>query len=468
MLRVHRLTSNRADYYLSDLAQELPAHPTAQPRQGMWVGRAAEGLGLRGALDPDQFRAVLEGRHPQNGRPMRSDRATILGYDLTFSAPKSASVLYALGGEEVARHVVAAHAEAIGGAVAYMESHAITATRRAGERRDVIPTTGVVAASFTHGVNRNLDPHLHSHIVTANLVHGADGRWSACDQRGILAHRDAASAVYDAHLRAGITARLGVGWTQAPLTRAEVSGISPFLLGEFSSRSADIRRHMAEVGAHSARGHHIAWAVTRPPKQADLDFGELSAHWQRRALAHGIEPAEISAARGHRVPEHPSFDEHNFASTLSVSPDGGARRRDVVAAFGAAARDGLPASTLETVSDLWVPTTPHAVVGVSEDVHQRRQMVPGAHLLRTLGPRPVDAADHAVWRDAARCIDDYRQRWGVTRASDTLGIEATPGGLATLPTKRLIDHLRTRDHVESARLQMGRREPPVMELGRGR
>jgi conjugative relaxase-like TrwC/TraI family protein len=468
MLGVHRLTSNRADYYLSDLAQELPLPLAPEQGRGVWIGQAAEGLHLRGAVDPTQFRAVLEGRHPDVGRRLRSDRATVLGFDLTFSAPKSASILFALGGEEVARQVMAAHTQAVGGAVAYMEAHGVSANRRLGEHREVVPTTGMVAASFTHGVNRNLDPHLHSHIVLANLVHGQDGRWSACDWRGIAAHREAADAVYGSEMRAGLTARFGVHWTQAPQARAEVSGISPLLLGEFSSRSADIRRHMSEVGAHSAWGNHIAWAVTRPPKQNGLRFTELSAQWERRSLAVGVERSELAGVFGPRRHERQSFNEHQFASVLSTTPDGGARRRNVTAAFGVAARDGASAHVLEQLTDLWVPLPRHSQVGVSESVHQRRAVVPAGYLLRTLGPRPVDPADHMVWRDAARCIVDYRQRWGVTRSSDALGVEATSSGLSSLATTRLVDHLRTVQYVETARARLGQREPPVMALDRGR
>jgi conjugative relaxase-like TrwC/TraI family protein len=462
MLGIHRLTSNRANYYLSDLAQELPV---PLQRQGVWIGQAALGLGLDGPLDSLQFRNVLEGRHPDSGRQMRSNRATVLGYDLTFSAPKSASVLFALSGDEVAHHIMAAHADAVSGAVTYMEAHGISATRRAGSQREVVPTSGVVAGWFTHGVSRNLDPHLHSHVVMANMVHGDDGRWSACDQRGISAHRDAASAVYDAHLRVGMTARLGVHWTQAPLARAEVKGVSPLLLGEFSSRSADIRRHMAEMGTHSARSNRIAWAMTRTSKEDGIRWEGLTETWGQRARALGVATSELTDVLGQRA-EAQSFNEHHFAAVLSVAPDGGARRRDVIAAFGAAARNGAPADVLENLTDMWVPPTNR--VGVSENVLQRRHVVPGSYLLRPLGPRPVDPGAHSVWRAAAREIDDYRQRWHVTKASDTFGIGDGSGGLAGLSNRRLVDHLHTTHHVETARAQMGRREPQTMELDRGR
>ena len=210
MLGIHGVRRGGADYYLSDLAPELPVSNLP-----LWAGRAAQGMGLEGRLDPDTLCHLLEGRLPRTGQPIGSSRVQVAAFDLTFSAPKSVSVLYALGGPETARQVVAGHVDAVAGALSYLEVHGVTARRRSGEDRVVLPTSGAAAGLFTHGVNRNGDPHLHSHVVMANLVHGVDGRWSACDWRGLDAHRRAASAVYEAHLRSALTsARSGsVGGT---------------------------------------------------------------------------------------------------------------------------------------------------------------------------------------------------------------------------------------------------------------
>ena len=122
-----------AAYYLSDLAQELPL-PRHREDGGpaAWAGRAAQGLGLHGAIDPEHLRAVLDGRHPTSGHRLRSERATVLGFDLTFSAPKSVSVVFALGGEDAARQVVRAHREGVQGALDYIESHALSRAARLG------------------------------------------------------------------------------------------------------------------------------------------------------------------------------------------------------------------------------------------------------------------------------------------------------------------------------------------------
>ncbi len=288
MLGIHRIGAARADYYLGDLAAELPV-----PGAGRWAGGAAAGLGLEGPLDPERFRLVLESRHPWTGRPMGSGRAQVAGVDLTFTAPKSASVLYALGGPEVAACAAEAHRDAVSGAVAYLERHAVGAARSESGERIVIPTSGMVAGVFTHAVNRNHDPHLHSHVVMANLVHGGDGRWGACDRRGLDAHRAAAGAVYAAHLRSGLRSALGVSWTRPMAGSAEVDGVESALRGEFSSRSADIRRHVAEMGSRTARGRRVAWAATRPAKLDSPPFPELAAEWAAEGAGVGCGSVEV-------------------------------------------------------------------------------------------------------------------------------------------------------------------------------
>jgi conjugative relaxase-like TrwC/TraI family protein len=470
VLGIHRLTVKGADYYLSDLARELPVTPR-EDGPALWVGRAAAGLGLQGPIEAEHLRAVLDGRHPTSGARLRSDRATVLGFDLTFSAPKSVSVAFALGGEEAAAAVLAAHRSGVQGALEYVESHALTAQRGSGEQREIVPTTGLVAASFTHGVNRNLDPHLHTHVVVANMVHGLDSRWSACDHRGISAHRGAASAVYESHVRAELSRRIGVQWVDAPGLRTEIRGVSPLLLGEFSSRSADIRRHMAAWGSHSARGARVAWAATRPEKQSGLSFAALATEWGERARSVGVAPAEMRAllASPQRANASASINEHRFGAVLSLAPDGAARRRDIVAAFGTGALEGADAPSIERLTDLWTPARSVRVqVGVAEDIRPLRSVVPGGHLLAALGPRPIDPADHETWRDAAQSIDQYRHRWDVRERSDVLGVGALPSGISSLPTDRLVDHLRVTRHIEVARQQLGRRDPFAHEMDRGR
>ena len=459
MLGIHGVGRAGADYYLSDPARELPA-----PMPGRWTGGAAAALGLEGELRPGDFRRVLQGRHPQTGQPMGSGRTSTAAFDLTFSAPKSVSVLFALGGEEAARCLADTHAAAVAGALRYLEQHGVTAGRRSGLERIVVPTTGMIAGQFTHGVNRNGDPHLHSHVVMANLVHGVDGRWSACDRRGIEAHGRAASGVYAAHLRAGLTSSLGVRWDGAPGRPPEIVGVAPELLGEFSSRAADIRRRMHEVGAHSARAGRVAWVATRPAVKPGTPYAELAPEWRRRARAAGWATG-LGLAPARPPPSPRLLDEHHFAGVISLTPHGGARRRDVVVAFAAAARQGIEAAPLGNLVDHWAPT---ASVGVAEPLLRRRDVVPANHLLRALGPRPLDPAGHALWAGAARVLDAYRDRWGQDRTTATLGVAGSTAGRSALPPARLADHSRTARHLETVRSRLRLGEPAEVDLGLGR
>ena len=407
MLGVHRLTTKGAEYYLADLAQELPL-PRTREEGGLaaWSGRAAEGLGLRGAIDPEQLRAVLGGRHPTSGpsAAIGASHRSRVRPDLQRAEVGQRGVRARWrGGGSPGRGARTARACR---APCYLESHALSARRGSGEQREIVPTTGLVAASFTHGVNRNLDPHLHTHVVMANLVHGLDGQWGTCDHRGLSAHRAAAAAVYEAHLRVELSRRLGVRWVDAPGLRAEVDGVSPLLRGEFSSRSADIRRHMAEQGAHSARGARVAWAATRPEKRAGLDFGELSSQWERRARSFGTPRAEMAAVFGRRPARAPgrAVDEHRFGAVLSLAPDGAARRRDVVAAFATAAVDGADERGLDQLDaalDAGVVRSRPGRCGrgpshIAQSWSRARICSPRS------GHDRVNPVDHEVWRDAAR------------------------------------------------------------------
>jgi hypothetical protein len=130
-----------------------------------------------------------------------------------------------------------------------------------------------------------------------------------------------------------------------------------------------------------------------------------------------------------------------------------------VVAFGAGTAQGAEASSVEGLADAWAP---ESGVGVAERLHTRAAVVPGNHLQRTLGPRPVEQAPHGVWMEAAQAIEGYRARWGVDRSS-TEPLGASP--LARLPPERVADHLRTTRRIDEARMRLGWREPRQAEIG---
>ena len=201
MLSIGALASaaQGASYYERDgyYAKDDPEHRAASA----WVGKGAEELGLKGPVDPDTFRAILEGKVP-DGSDTRLGRrgkdGEILhrpGRDLTFSAPKSVSIAALVGGDD---RIVEAHDRAVAATLAWVE-------KNAAETRMKDPETGrmgrvggqkIVAATFRHDTSRNLDPQLHSHSVIANMVQGEDGKWRSMANEGLYARQKLIGMLY--------------------------------------------------------------------------------------------------------------------------------------------------------------------------------------------------------------------------------------------------------------------------------
>ncbi len=478
MLHVHRVADRTGSYYLTDLAGELGVDVERRRggagdpgRDGRWVGTAAARADLRGRVAPGVFAALVGGRHPTSGLTLPVRRTSVAAYDLTFSAPKSVSILFALGGPEMAEAVVGAHRAAVEVSIGYVERRAVAARRGGDGRRNVVPARGLAAAAFDHGVSRTLEPHLHTHVVLTNAAHGADGRWSAIDGRGLFAHRAAAGSLYDAHLRVALSTVVGVRWARRPDGRYEVAGVDPALRGEFSTRQADILSHVAArpgPSARSGRARRVAWAVTRPAKVPDLDRDTLVEGWRARAAGTGVVADLAAEVTGRCGPPDRWLDEHRYASLLAVSPHAAATRRDVVRAWAESARQGAAGSDVERSAD-WVLGSPPQGVGVGEPLRTLAEVTVPAHLTRALGPRPLGASQQGVWGDAARAIDGYRRRWGVTDRRAALGEEME--GPVRLPVRRLAEHVRVARQIEEARAALGHEreraaEPPLRGIGR--
>lgn len=457
MLRVARLTDPEGRYFDADLGS------------GRWAGAGAEELGLAGRTDAGSFRAVLSGRDPRTGRPLRANAVRVTAFDLTFAAPKSVSVLTALGGPRTASAVLDAHRASVDGALSYLAAHALTVRVGTGEERRVVPAGGLVAAQFEHATSRALDPHLHSHVVVANLGAPANGRCRAIDGRGLYAHARAAGALYDAHLRDRIGSELGLAWTARTSGAYELAAVDPTAIGIFSARRAEIREHLFDHGTPTAgassRARRVAWASTRDAKSVPEPDG-LGIGWRRRAASFGIDgalghgrdqPDEPRLRWGHRAADGVPWerlDEHRFAASLFERERSGVARRDVVAAWAAALQDGAPAVHVDACVASLAPWGRGA--GVAEARRAVTDVAARGWELSALGPRPSDPDALDAWSAAAAALDRYRSRWGVSDPSEALGARGTPVELSSMPARRLADHLATSRALADARRRLGR------------
>lgn len=359
MLRVAKRGVGGAGYYLAVAA----GSGTGIEPAGRWAGAAAAGLGLTGPVDGDALDVVLAGRHPASGAVLSPShgRVQVAAFDLTFCAPKSVSLLHALGDEDVRRAVQAGHDEAVDTALAYVQDRAAAVRGERSAPRVPAPVAGLVAAGFVHRVSRALDPHLHTHVLVANLGAGPDGRWRALDGRGLYAHRAAADVLYHAQLRSTLTARLGVAWEPARRGRADVAGIGMEARTAFSQRAAAIAADLARTGRHGPAAEALAGHRTRPDRRLDVGADELRDGWRRRAASLGLGPrafaraldrsARMPAGRGGgRPPDDVDRTARQVADAL-VRSGRPVARRHAVAMAGWAATVGVPAAMVEEAAD---------------------------------------------------------------------------------------------------------------------
>ena len=271
MLSIGRLgVASGADYYLASIANSVDDYYLGRGEApGQWIGATSAALGLSGVVDPVALRNLLGG-HGADGEDLgimrRSDRRP--GFDLTFSAPKGLSLLWAFGSPEVRDAVSSAHDRAMAGVVDHLSSEAAY-VRRGVDGLDVRKAKGFVAAGFRHRTSRAGDPQLHTHVLIPNVTLGHDGRWSAPDARQLYLWQKAASAMYHSALRADL-APLGLSWNVGRNSLGELSDIPRPILRAFSKRRVDIEASLEEMGLGSQRAAEVATLATRGPKSAHV------------------------------------------------------------------------------------------------------------------------------------------------------------------------------------------------------
>ena len=165
-----------SSYYLGSVARGAEDYYLGGEVPGRWVGRGAELLGLAGEVEGDDLVAVLADRDPRSGTRLGcAANRKVPGFDLTFSTPKSVSVLFGLGERDVAAVVRDAHEAAVDAALGYLERQAVW-SRRGRNGVEEVSGDGLVGAAFRHRTSRAGDPHLHTHVLVANTVRGPDGK----------------------------------------------------------------------------------------------------------------------------------------------------------------------------------------------------------------------------------------------------------------------------------------------------
>ena len=231
-------------------------------------------------------------------------RHAVAGFDLTFSVPKSVSVLWAVADASTQERIADAHHAAVADVIDFFERE-VAATRAGISDSDgavaQVSVAGVAAVAYDHFDSRAGDPQLHTHVVVANKVLTVmDGRWRSLDGRPVFSSVTGLSAHYNALLADRLSCDIGIGWELRERgadrnPQWEIAGISDELIAEFSSRTREIELKKHElIGEYVARHGRMpspktivelraqATLATRPPKEL-RSLVDLTAEWRRRA-----------------------------------------------------------------------------------------------------------------------------------------------------------------------------------------
>ncbi|MYH32959.1 MAG: conjugative relaxase [Gammaproteobacteria bacterium] len=291
-----------ASYYERDgyYAKDDPEHRAASA----WVGRGAAEFGLEGPVDPDVFKAVLEGAVPDgSGRRLgkRGKDGEIHhrpGRDLTFSAPKSVSLAALIGGDA---RIVEAHDRAVIRALDWFEKNAAETRMQDKATGRMVRVRGqkAVISTFRHDTSRNLDPALHTHSVIANMLKGADGKWRTMANESLYTSKMLLGALYRSEL-AGELKTLGYSIEKTHADgRFEIAGVTRDTVEAFSTRRAEIEAAMETRGlGETAANPHLAGRaalMTRAHKR-DVDKAALRETWAKQAADLGFDAKALIAS----------------------------------------------------------------------------------------------------------------------------------------------------------------------------
>ena len=251
--------------------------------QSLWMGEGAKELGLEGNVRGDDLTAVLEGRLPDGsrlGKEVNGQHVHRPGHDLTFSAPKSVSILALIGND---KEMVEAHNHAVRVAAGYVEK-LISARDTKDGVTSIVHTGKMVAAAYTHDTSRNLDPQLHTHLLIANMTEYA-GKWKALATdyihnagfiETVMKHQVTLGKIYRSALRERVEA---LGHEVEEVGKHgmwEIRGVPEDVRDEYSSRGREIQ---GAVGAEATlRSRDVAAKDTRRAK-VDPSRMRLMERW---------------------------------------------------------------------------------------------------------------------------------------------------------------------------------------------
>ena len=301
-----------AAYYLE--SQRSFRHPNeyytaGEEPDGVWFNpHALFGLADAGKVDSSDFHRLYNGFAPNTGGKLTQNAGSerrSAGLDLTFSADKSVSALWAVADPELRSKIEKAHNDAARVALeeTVLRHCAYTRIRNRDGGIEVLPAD-ITAGMFQHGTSRDNDPQLHTHCVIFNAARThRDGKYRALHQHPVYTWMKAAGAVYRNTLGWSLQERLGIRMEQygkdGEFTR--IAGIPEDLIGHWSKRRAaiiDAAREMGFTVEGNAPRAAAANKITRAGKSPDNDPEIRHGRWRSEAEGYVEREALIASLLG--------------------------------------------------------------------------------------------------------------------------------------------------------------------------
>ncbi len=281
------------NYYTAEQSAELSE----------WGGEGAARLELFGKVDAEVFEQILAGKLPNGATISGGAGEHVAGMDLTFSAPKSVSLIALIGGD---KRVIAAHIQAVRTTMAWVEKN-LAYARQGANGRETMATGKLVYALFPHDVSRARDPQLHVHAVIANATQRPDGEWRALRNTELYKQNTLIGAIYKAELRASLE-KLGYDVEVTGKHGSfEIAGIDRATIEQWSTRHGEIVAMAKELGIATPEGLHAIAERTRDAK-TEMTRGELAQHWEGLANERGLDLGPLVDAAREASPQRNVFD----------------------------------------------------------------------------------------------------------------------------------------------------------------
>ena len=295
-----------AAYYLE--SQRSFRHPNEyytageEPDGVWWNPCGLFGLADGGRVDGGEFHRLYHGFAPGGGERLTRNAGSEKrspGLDMTFSADKSVSALWAIADPELRSEIESAHNDAARAALAGTVLRYCAWTRLQERDGTRVVAADIMGAMFQHGTSRENDPQLHTHCTIFNAARThRDGRYRALHQHPVYAWMKAAGAVYRNALAWNLRDRLGIRMEQYGKDNefTRIAGFSPSagaagqepaaLIAHWSKRRGQIVEAAREMGftvEGNAPRAAAANKITRAGKSPDNDPEIRHARWRFEA-----------------------------------------------------------------------------------------------------------------------------------------------------------------------------------------